>query len=1037
MPQESLIQSGDRPHSPNAVVRAASSSPARTLGATLSLHLLGIVLVAILHAADYQVFNEAFYNYPYDVRDRGRNEQVEGWQAMLNDQNNNMLAKMLPTQDPRTVSVLPVEVIYHSDHNCLTASNLQSMQQLETALYDSPAYQSICQLEPGGGCRLPRSILRFFDGTFQTRDAVFGPDATFSRIHDIIRRAYELDASQTEDMRSILNYHIGLDYHSTNIVTRYCRTMFYVGAPITGYANVKDGERQQLEKIGEDHVSVFQDFFQDRDRVGDMDLRYFSEPLRSEELAEQRIRAGYLMLGSIFFVLAVLILNLGSIFVSLMTIFGMAGTYLWAAILFRGILRSEYFALPHLASMYILGFVAIADVLMAHTALADALAGEGKPLASALAAVRAQRSSAALAAPMTVVIAFFLYATSNIRAVQSFAIFTGLVLLINAISAAVYLPCVLAAWAKYYREKQWPCFKSRSSKTSDRLRGFRGWLCGSFCDKFVFSPLARWCAMAFVCVLALAFIVIAGETIKIDRKQPEHFRSNTNMGDYERMARMDFGQSDQDVAATLQIVWGLEDLHNDQCSRDDVHCLGNVEYHRALDLSSPTVQKQLKTLCEDLKSLTTTESNALGIRTGIASSTPEVQCFVAEQAAATTFPTTLDSMETLMSGNANYPAGVYSATSFNAPLTDDTYYRHYEISYVDWLTDGYKATPSADFDRYYLAADGVADSTLVHDGTAITFGGKFGGELRYISFAINLTLSGVDLSYDEGARVMEAWDAKLAAVSADLAPPLQGAFHTVLKHRTWAWLDVQNEVSQTVFLGLCLGLIVCFLALFILTRKLTVTALATFSIFLVAALEFGLIAIIEWDIGLVECFSLAVIVAIPSMLVMELAAAYSLSIARSKEERTRRALAAVGAPLVGASVTLVFASLFLFGSTESFLFQFAIIFLSTLVFSLLVIACFFLPALALVGPQEGNARLLPSHTGSRASVAPAPMTSRDAPTAPTAPARVPLVATNTSTTTSPTRTVAGAQPGTRGFVAPAALPTMQRFVPRTTSENKL
>lgn len=170
--------------------------------------------MGILVATDtHNLFNTQFSGFPYDIRGDDTTLRDQAFEAMVGDANNDMFEKMLPTQDERTFLGEPVQVIYESDFNCLTPSNLQSMKLLEDAAVGLDSFNNtLCQLE-SGVCRLPRSILRFFDGTFASRDSIFIADPTFSRISQIIGHAF--DSTSSPDIRSILSYHIGTGKPST------------------------------------------------------------------------------------------------------------------------------------------------------------------------------------------------------------------------------------------------------------------------------------------------------------------------------------------------------------------------------------------------------------------------------------------------------------------------------------------------------------------------------------------------------------------------------------------------------------------------------------------------------------------------------------------------------------------------------------------------------------------------------------------------------------------------------------------------------
>jgi hypothetical protein len=148
------------------------------------------------------------------------------WNAVQSDPSNNLWVNKLPTRSLRSVETMPTQLIYHSSSNCLTKSNLYAIFLLEKQLMNTSSYANqLCLLQSNGLCRPPRSILRFFDGTYSGYNIldgggfnIFRPDPSFDRISDIIATAFDANGQSDStnliavgqpDLRSILNYVIG------------------------------------------------------------------------------------------------------------------------------------------------------------------------------------------------------------------------------------------------------------------------------------------------------------------------------------------------------------------------------------------------------------------------------------------------------------------------------------------------------------------------------------------------------------------------------------------------------------------------------------------------------------------------------------------------------------------------------------------------------------------------------------------------------------------------------------------------------------
>ena len=102
------------------------------------------------------------------------------------------------------------------------------MRETEQKLLASEKYKTkLCLLKSSGDCQKPRSVLRFFDGTyegFNVNDSatglnIFRIDANFERISQIIGTAWEADGTVVDagniknagnpNIKVILQYNLG------------------------------------------------------------------------------------------------------------------------------------------------------------------------------------------------------------------------------------------------------------------------------------------------------------------------------------------------------------------------------------------------------------------------------------------------------------------------------------------------------------------------------------------------------------------------------------------------------------------------------------------------------------------------------------------------------------------------------------------------------------------------------------------------------------------------------------------------------------
>ena len=195
-------------------------------GLALLGHALAIIITGGLIGRGYDIFPQRLDgSLSFSVAGSSLTDRDDTWEAMVADPQNTMWSQTLSNQSTRSLPVMPTQLLYTG--RCLTRSNLASIQLLEASLLTLSAYElNLCMLHSAGGCQAPRSLLRFFDGSFQGYGVmstvtpglnVFRPDDTFDRIDEIITTAYEangksytanLISAGNPNLRVILDYHL-------------------------------------------------------------------------------------------------------------------------------------------------------------------------------------------------------------------------------------------------------------------------------------------------------------------------------------------------------------------------------------------------------------------------------------------------------------------------------------------------------------------------------------------------------------------------------------------------------------------------------------------------------------------------------------------------------------------------------------------------------------------------------------------------------------------------------------------------------------
>lgn len=738
-------------------------------------HFAAVAISLILWGAGYNIYPMQFGATSTSPTSETVYKRDMAWSAMTSDAANNLWSMKLPTQSARSVDAMPIQLIYKSPNNCLTKSNLRVIQQLEQQIMNSSQYvSSFCLRQPDGTCRKPRSILRFFDGSYAGYGIsdvggqnVFRSDPNFDRISEIISTAFDANgrseatatiAAGQPDLQSMLNYVVGNDFNGFSITSSVCRSMVFSGLPLAGFRTSKDQVAQQLQQLSSLHCGTFESFFADRGSLGDMEFVYHSDGLQGNAERAQRNSDYFLLIGSLLFLWIALWIQTQSLWLSSMSLFGAFGSYVWANLLYRIILNFFSYSDPQALSCLVVAVISSYHTVYFLQTFVRTMAVPGLTLEAQLSTALGMAHKHFLTVNSVVALSFFVCAASNFKTVTNFSVFCGLLAITSYLSACIFVPTVFATWAHYWVNinlfkknflfarfgsqqtkvslaSSAPVLEPRSSNVPVRVP-MQNFFRKIYVDRFVTHPVLRWLLISAALIVVLIFLIAAAVQLRVDKNQPLLWREPTNFGKFRKYQATLFGQSDQDPGVRLYLILGFSGVDDSRCHRSDLTCPPLVRYSSEFDLLPHTAQNKLSELCGKLRSVDSATERALRIRRSATvqartgDNPLEISCFMdAMQGFYTSTPTPLPSsladMALIVSSNAQtYPSATYSSVGSPSNPESGTYYRHFEFGLLNWITNAsLSPSPSSDFSRYSSLLGGTADTAARRSTTSLTYAG--------------------------------------------------------------------------------------------------------------------------------------------------------------------------------------------------------------------------------------------------------------------------------------------------------------------------
>lgn len=204
--------------------------PLQSFLLALSGHILMVIISAGLIASGYDLLPIDFQNLPLELNDVPWRKRDLSWTNR--DQYTNRYDRSPTTGSYRSMSWFRANINLYYDTgggNIFTKSNLKKIQSIENRLTSVSEYANYCQLA-SGSCINPASIIRYFDGTFVSVDAVFN-DTEFNNIPQVLYTALTNNATKSD-----FQFFLGKSYSITNTSasSSITRSLFPLGYPIQG-----------------------------------------------------------------------------------------------------------------------------------------------------------------------------------------------------------------------------------------------------------------------------------------------------------------------------------------------------------------------------------------------------------------------------------------------------------------------------------------------------------------------------------------------------------------------------------------------------------------------------------------------------------------------------------------------------------------------------------------------------------------------------------------------------------------------------------
>lgn len=203
--------------------------------------------------------------------------------------------------------------------------------------------------------------------------------------------------------------------------------------------------------------------------------------------------------------------------------------------------------------------------------------------------------------------------------------------------------------------------------------------------------------------------------------------------------------------------------------------------------------------------------------------------------------------------------------------------------------------------------------------------------------------------YEEMWPVYEKWEALVQDYNENSPEGVNNAYQTA--RYQWAFLVTEKEMVNSAVQGIIISLAFAYIVLTLSTLNIVISSYAILCISCIVVSVIAIMQLAGWQLGIIEAIAIVIIIGFSVDYVVHLANHYVESVYKDKFRRMQDSLTGVGISIVSGAITTLGSSLPLFFALIVFFNKFAILMLSTILFSLYSAMVIFVSINLLIGPS--------------------------------------------------------------------------------------
>ena len=494
--------------------------------------------------------------------------------------------------------------------NILTLENLKAMASLERKILQINDWPLLCQATSTADTGCSASSYESFASQF------LNPETATQA--DLDAKLTELTTDPTfTDKKHLFDK----SFSSSNKESTITRATFALGSPLeidgVRYKDKTDRTTDQDKHAIDFGKSV--DSLLDENQNANMDQYVFSVVFMNDFVFQIITNDFLWVTASFVFVWGYMTFHLRSFFLSSCSMLNILMSFFITLVLYRGIMRIDYFSFLHILAVFVVLGVAADDVFVYTDAFQQACAYPQlkDDLHKQIAYSQRRASKAIFVTSFTTAVAFLATGFSALMPISTFGFFAAIIIPVNYLLVITVYPPVLVIWKKYVSTRCCTCCQKKKedsvvlpdppereeNATTSKAETHES---GSKIERFFKNKWSAWMFKGRVVVVPLLIVWIGICIWRSFLIEPLSEEESFIPDDLEPVIALntlndDFNQGEDDLVVKVKFIWGASHVDRSSAAKWDPSEFGSIVWDENLNLAPSANQERIRTICSDLR----------------------------------------------------------------------------------------------------------------------------------------------------------------------------------------------------------------------------------------------------------------------------------------------------------------------------------------------------------------------------------------------------------------------------------------------------